>query len=165
MAYCSTFLLEDLIALGLLLIGNMKVSIYSRSEIRKAMKDGIPENTAIISFADTVNDFVKFPMGTDVLNVAFYDVRPSTVAKHHYDRILPQAKNIAEYIYQKTEEGKNIICQCDYGISRSAGCAAAILEMWGHNGVKVFADYRYTPNQFVYNKVLSELKKIHQLKI
>ena len=136
----------------------MKVSIFSKNDINHLIKEGIPDKTAIISFADTIEDFIKFPAGTDVLHIAFYDVRPFTVAKNHYDRILPQAKDIADYIIQKVEEGKNIICQCDYGVSRSAGCAAAILEMYEQKGIDVFADYRYTPNQFVYNKVLKELQ-------
>lgn len=140
-------------------IGNMVVSIYSRDAMYRVIKSGIPKNTAIISFSDTEEDFIRFSKGTDVLHVAFYDVRPFTVVKHHYDRILPQAKEIADYIICKRKEGKDLICQCDYGVSRSAGCAAAILEMWDHKGLEIFADYRYTPNQFVYNKVLKELRE------
>ena len=137
----------------------MKVGILSRSSITRLINKGIPNNTAIISFSDTEDDYVEFPKGTDVLHIAFYDVRPFTVAKEHYDNILPQAKEIADYIILKRKEGKDIICQCDYGISRSAGCAAAILEMYAHKGLDVFRDYRYTPNQFVYNKVLKELRE------
>lgn len=152
-------LLEDHIVHGLILLTSMRISICSRNDIFKKIKEGIADNTAIISFADTIEDYVKFPKGTDVLQIAFYDVRPFTVAKHHYKRILPQAKEIAEFITQKRKEDKDIICQCDYGVSRSAGCAAAILEMWEHKGLEIFADYRYTPNQFVYNKVLKELRE------
>ena len=122
------------------------------------IEKGIPKNTAIISFSDTEEDYIDFPEGTDVLKVAFYDVRPHTVSKDHYDKILPQAKDIAEYVYKKMKENKDIICQCDYGISRSAGLAAAIMEAYAGKGIDVFADYRYTPNQFVYNKVLKELR-------
>ena len=138
----------------------MKVSIHSRSSIYDLIEKGIPQNTAIISFADTEDDYVEFPKGTDVLLIPFYDIRPYTIAKSHYNKILPEAKMIAEFINQKHREKKNIICQCDYGISRSAGCAAAILERWGKNGIEIFADYRYSPNQFVFNKVLKELKEL-----
>ena len=127
------------------------------------IKEGLPSNVAIISFSDTEEEFIVFPNKTDVLHVAFYDVRPYTVAKHHYGGILPQARQIAEYISKKISEGKDIICQCDYGISRSAGCAAAIMEMWGNRGIEIFADYRYSPNQFVYNKVLKELKNVRTI--
>ena len=136
----------------------MLIKIYSRSDIERLIEKGLPANTAIVSFSDTEDDFIEFPKGADVLQIAFYDVRPHTVVKEHYDKILPEAKQIAEYIYQKKLEGKDLICQCDYGISRSAGCAAAVLQRWGKKGIEVFADYRYTPNQFVYNKVLKELE-------
>lgn len=126
----------------------------------KRIKEGLPSNVAIISFSDTEEEFVIFPNKVDVLHVAFYDVRAYTVAKHHYGGILPQARQIAEFITEKIKEGNDIICQCDYGISRSAGCAAAIMEMWGNRGIEIFADYRYSPNQFVYNKVLKELKNV-----
>ena len=138
----------------------MKINIYSRSVMERLIEKGLPDNTAIISFSDTEDDFLDFPKGTDVLRIAFYDVRPHTVAKEHYDRILPEAKQIAEYIYQKKLEGKDLICQCDYGISRSAGCAAAVLQRWGKKGIEVFADYHYTPNQFVYNKVYKALMEL-----
>ena len=141
----------------------MKVSIYSRDLLVKRIKEGLPSNVAIISFSDTEEEFIVFPSKTDVLHVAFYDVRPYTVSKHHYGGILPQARQIAEYIFKKISEGKDIICQCDYGISRSAGCAAAIMEMWGNRGIEIFADYRYSPNQFVYNKVLKELKNVRTI--
>lgn len=138
----------------------MLIKILSHSDIERLIEKGLPDNTAIVSFSDTVDDFIEFPKGTDVLQIAFYDVRPHTVVKEHYDRILPEAKQIAEYVYQKKLEGKDLICQCDYGISRSAGLAAAVLQRWGKKGIEVFANYRYTPNQFVYNKVLKELEKL-----
>jgi protein-tyrosine phosphatase len=140
----------------------MKAPIYSKPAIFELIKKGLPNNVAIVSFVDTKEDKIPFPKGTDVLHVIFYDIRPFTVSKNRYDRILPQAKEIAEYVYQKHSEGKDIICQCDYGVSRSAGLAAAILEMWGNQGIKVFADYRYSPNQFIYNKVLKELRNIEE---
>lgn len=140
----------------------MKISICSRSDIESLIKKNkIPKNSAIVSFADTPDDFIEFPKGCDVLSVAFYDIRPYTTVKEHYDKVLPEARKIAEYIIAKKNEDKDIICQCDYGQSRSAGLAAAILEKWGHQGITVFADYRYTPNQFVFNKVLAELNKLN----
>ncbi|NLB62365.1 MAG: hypothetical protein GX802_08150 [Clostridiales bacterium] len=59
-----------------------------------------------------------------------------------------------------------MICQCEYGQSRSAACAAAILEHFNNNGISVFADYRYYPNQLIFNKMLEALnryKKTHQV--
>ncbi|MEY8508840.1 hypothetical protein AALA78_11480 [Lachnospiraceae bacterium 42-17] len=56
---------------------------------------------------------------------------------------------------------------CEYGQSRSAACASAILEHFYHNGISVFSDYRYYPNQMVFHKVfdaLNHLKRTYQHK-
>ena len=79
------------------------------------------------------------------------EIKESMINEHYPE--------IADYMICKRKEGKDLICQCDYGVSRNAGCAAVILEMWNHKGLVILADYRYTPNQFVYNKVLKELKE------
>lgn len=54
---------------------------------------------------------------------------------------------------------ETIICQCDYGQSRSAACAAAIIEYFEHRGISIFADYRYYPNQLVFNKIYEALER------
>ena len=67
--------------------------------------------------------------------------------------------DLAEFIFNAKKEGKDIICQCEYGESRSSGCAAAIHEYFYKDGIKIFADYRYYPNQMVYHKVYDALEK------
>lgn len=139
----------------------MKVTILSKSELFNLIeKKALTSKSAIVSFADDEDDFLDFPEDSNVLKIVFYDIRPSSTIKEHYDRLLPEAKDIAKFVNQKILEGKDIICQCDYGISRSAGLAAAILERYAHRGIDVFANYKYTPNQFVYNKVYQELMKL-----
>ena len=139
----------------------MKVSILSKSELFSLIeKKRLSPNTAIVSFADEEDDFLDFPNNTDVMKVVFYDIRPSSTVKEHYDTLLPEAKDIAAFVNHKIKEGKDIICQCDYGISRSAGLAAAILQKYAHRGIDVFANYKYTPNQFVYNKVYKALMEL-----
>ncbi len=68
--------------------------------------------------------------------------------------------NMAKFIMDVYNDGMEIICQCEYGQSRSAGCAAAILEHFFHRGISIFADYKYFPNKLIYNKLLEELNKI-----
>ena len=139
----------------------MKVSILSKSELFKLLeKKELTSKTAVVSFADEEDDFLELPNNVDHLKIVFYDIRPSSTVPEHYDKLLPEAPDIARFVSNKIKEGKDIICQCDYGISRSAGLAAAILERYAHKGLDVFSDYKYTPSQFVYNKVLKELKKL-----
>ena len=79
-----------------------------------------------------------------------------------YDTYFPEANSLAEFIYNAKKDGLDIICQCEYGESRSSGCAAAILEHFYSNGISIFVDYRYYPNQLVYHKVFDALELYRQ---
>lgn len=129
---------------------------------RKLNNHEIGDDTAIVSFADSEDEFINFPKNTNVLKIPFSDIRPYTTVEEHYANLLPEAPKIAEFIDTNLKKNRNIICQCDYGVSRSAGLAAAIMEHYKHEGIKVFADYRYTPNQFVFNKVLAALNLLNK---
>ena len=74
-----------------------------------------------------------------------------------YDTFMPQADALADFIRQAHDDGLDILCQCDYGQSRSAACCAAILEHYERRGIEIFADYRYYPNQVVFNRVREAL--------
>lgn len=80
-----------------------------------------------------------------------------------YESYLSEADELADFIYAAIEDGLTIFCQCDYGQSRSAACAAAILQHFEGRGIDIFADYRYYPNQLVYHKVFDALEKHKQI--
>lgn len=80
----------------------------------------------------------------------------------NYETYFPEAEELAKFIINVKKDGLNIICQCEYGESRSSGCAAAILEYFYKTGISVFADYKYYPNQVVYHKVYDALTKIEK---
>lgn len=145
----------------------MKVDIFSRQDICDVMKNGFPENTAVISFYSPQKDSkaeerVDF---TDSCNRVFYvgipdiDIGILHDYGYTYDTYLSEADDLAKFIYEAKNDGLDIICQCDYGQSRSAGCAAAILQHFEGRGIKIFADYRYYPNQLVYHKVFDALER------
>jgi hypothetical protein len=75
-----------------------------------------------------------------------------------YDYFLNSIK-LAQFIIKAHERGKDIICQCEFGQGRSAGCLAAIREYFFHDGISVFADYIYTPNKIIYNELIHELRR------
>ena len=148
----------------------MKVLIFSRAELEKILSKGKIENAAIISFHDPVGrgrrrleDYkpIDFSGRCDrVIKIAIHDLDPEALPSFglNVESYFPEAYDLAEFIYKAKEEGLDIICQCEYGESRSAGCAAAILQHFEKNGIDVFADYRYYPNQLVYHKVFDALK-------
>lgn len=149
----------------------MTVKIYSRKAMEALLSKGNLEKTAIISFHDPVGrgrrcleDYqsIDFTGKCDrVMQIALHDLDPEALSDFSLtiETYFPEADELAEFIYNAKEDGLDIICQCEYGQSRSAGCAAAIFQHFSNNGIDVFTDYRYYPNQLVYHKVFDALTK------
>lgn len=147
----------------------MKVSIYSRKEAKRLIREGFPENTAVICFYTPKKTVWEEDRR---LNYAEHCARVFYVPVPDIDRevlkdwgyteksFFPQAEELAHFICRAVEDGLEIFCQCDYGQSRSAACAAAILQHFEGRGIDIFADYRYYPNQLIYHKVFDALKKL-----
>lgn len=147
----------------------MKVSVYSREMIKRIIAEGsFPDNTAVISFYDPaikrIDDDYSHVDYSDVCDTVFYselddlDLDYLPEKGYTYDSYFPEAVELAEFINNAYRNGKDIICQCEYGQSRSAGCAAAILEHFYRRGIDIFAEYKYYPNQVVYHKVFDALE-------
>ena len=146
----------------------MEVSIYSRKAVKELIENGFPQNAAVISFYTPKNkrDYEENRVNYDgVCNKVFYvgipdiDIEILSDYGYTYDTYLAEADELAKFIYEARADGLDIICQCDYGQSRSAACAAAILQHFEGRGINIFADYRYYPNQLVYHKVFDALEK------
>lgn len=150
----------------------MRVDIYSRKAIEKLIRTKSLDQSVIISFYDpdllAVDENYK-PVDFSSINnrvflIGLYDTDIDSLKdyKMTYDDYFPEAQELAEFICSAYDDGLNVICQCEYGESRSAGCASAILEYFYGTGISVFADYRYCPSQLVYNKMIDALKKIKE---
>ena len=147
----------------------MNVYIYSRMAMEKLLKKGVPQHTAIISFYDPPGKkgtMARMPINyagkaQNVFQVALYDIDLVVLPKYNltYETYFPEADVLAEFIFHAKEKQMEIICQCEYGESRSSGCAAAIMEYFYRRGIEIFTDYRYYPNQLVYHKVYDALDK------
>lgn len=146
----------------------MKVDIYSREAIKELMQRGGPENTAVISFytprsekkcEGTRVDFKGICDKVFYVGIPDIDIEILGDYGYTYETYLAEADELAKFIYEARAEGRDIICQCDFGQSRSAACAAAILQHFEGRGIDIFADYRYYPNQLVYHKIFDALEK------
>ena len=150
-------------------VKKLKISIYSRKSIEKLLEKDFPENAVVISFYDPpgkVRDAEYRPVDYSaktncVFQAALHDIDLAVLPKYHltYETYFPEVDDLAEFIFNAKKEGKDIVCQCEYGESRSSGCAAAIHEYFYKDGIKIFADYRYYPNQMVYHKVYDALER------
>ena len=148
----------------------MNVGIYSREAIEKLLSEDFPKNVAVISFYDPPsgqrydkdNRPVDYSGRSErVFQVAVHDIDITILGAYGLtsDTYFTEAEELAEFIYAAKRDGADIICQCEYGQSRSAACAAAILEHFYKTGISIFADYRYYPNQLLFNKIFDALEK------
>ena len=147
----------------------MKVEIYSRKAIKELMDNGFPQNVAVISFYTPSNKWEGMQSPVDysgIRNNVFYvgipdiDIEILADYGYTYESYLAQTDELAKFIYEAKANGRDIICQCDYGQSRSAACAAAILQHFEGRGIDIFADFRYYPNQLVYRKIFNALERL-----
>ncbi len=147
----------------------MEVQIFSREAAEKLIHTAFPSQTAVISFYDPPSkrtgegyrpvDYGNLPESVFYVCIPDIDIEVLEDCGLTFDTYFPEAPALAAYIHQAKEKGLRILCQCEYGQSRSAACAAAILEHFYSRGICVFADYRYYPNQLVFNKLLAALRK------
>lgn len=142
----------------------MEIKIYSRKALEAAMSRCFFQKTAVISFANPKNDkdrlrFDGLCEKTFYVTVPDIDIERLADYGYTYESYLSEADELAGFIYKAKTEDRDIICQCDYGQSRSAACAAAILQHFEKRGIDIFADYRYYPNQLVYHKVFDALEE------
>ena len=145
----------------------MKISVYSKAAIERIIAEGkFHKDTAVISFCDIDKDDSRVDYSSVCRDVFFCEVDDldfDYLSKkgYTYKTYFPEADDLAKFIVKAVSENKNIICQCEYGQSRSAGCAAAIKEYFYNDGISVFADYNYYPNQVVFHKVYDALVKMN----
>lgn len=141
----------------------MKVKILSEDVAKQMLRgNAFPAHTAVICFHDpddlppdyaSVTDRV---FCVDVPDISMDDLIEYKNTVDDFAAAL-RADDLAQFILDAQRVGYDFLCQCTYGESRSAAAAAAIREYFTHDGIQVFADYRYCPNQLVFNTVYDAL--------
>ena len=137
----------------------MNITVLSRERLFAAAAKEDFRDCLIISFYDEDRPDVQgiFPKA----NVFQYEVRDIdheelSAFGLSYEDYWPGAKEIAGLDLQKYPR---IICQCECGESRSAGCAAALAEFFDHSGINYFSDYNLYPSKLIYHRLMDELNK------
>ena len=146
----------------------MNITILSRKAAEEMISSGFPKNTAVISFYDpeSRHDADYAPVDYKgkcerYIGVCVRDIDIEILGDYGltFETYLTEANAIAKFILSAKHDGLDIICQCEYGQSRSAACAAAIKEYFEGRGIEIFADYKYYPNQLIFNKILNALRE------
>jgi len=132
------------------------IGIASRHEVEQL--EELHSDAVLISINNPEDQLpkIKAPFD-DILTLKFDDIDGSEYLMA--DEVLmteEQADQIAHFV-NKHKFAEAILCHCQAGISRSAGCAAAIIKASGASDIPVFSDYQYMPNRHVYRLVLNAL--------
>lgn len=116
--------------------------------------------SVIISITDIWENHPSLPKTTtnkirDILSLKFEDTE-----LEREDGITDNdAKQIAQFVDKYFGNIDMIIVHCEAGVSRSAGCAAAIMKFYRGDDTPIFDNGHYVPNMLVYRKVLNALNQ------
>ncbi len=142
----------------------LSIEIHSLESIEKRSADEWECSTAIISIGDNGSVPPKLAHQPDYfMRLEFEDIASDEAGErgvnpeHMFSD--EQAREIAEFVYGCKNEVDLLICQCEYGQSRSAGCAAAIRQHFYGDGIEIFANEKYYPNKPVFHKLTAALCK------
>lgn len=141
----------------------MQVKIFSKAAMVERLAEGPLVNTAVISFYnEPINPLTK-PLdyagkAECHLAIDLPDIDKGGLEEYGYtyDSFFSQADEVAAFIREAYNNGMDFACQCQFGFSRSAACAAAILEHFEGRGKEIF-EGDYQPNLLIYNKLLESL--------
>jgi hypothetical protein len=83
--------------------------------------------------------------------------------RHYLEAFRPYlAKAILDFVTEGQRRLMDLcICQCDGGVSRSSGIAAALSYILNQDDTWVFNDPRYLPNRLVYRTILDVYYENH----
>ena len=144
----------------------MQVKIYSKSAMLARLKTGPLGSTAVISFYNSPVTAFSKPIdytgqADRFLQIDLPDLDEHGLAEYGFtaETFFSQAEEVAAFIHNAHKDGLGFACQCQFGSSRSAACAAAILAFFEHRGDEICKNERYMPNLLIYRKLLSALEK------
>lgn len=138
------------------------IALSREKAIRLSYSD-FDNNKIIISIRDPNNVKPEFNINNssikDILYLSFYDI--SEEAKSifgGYESMSPiDAILIRDFVLKWQNEIDAIWVQCEMGMSRSAGIAAAIMEYFDMDSKEILESNQYYPNKLCYDLTKNEL--------
>lgn len=130
-----------------------KFTVMSRNAARRFSFGNIEEKTIIISITDVCSENNRFHPNPNIVGIC--EVKFDDVEKGEQFCITKKdAEKIVNFV-RKNEDVDNIIVHCEAGVSRSAGCCAAIMLVYNGSDMEIFSNPRFCPNMTVYRTVLN----------
>jgi len=137
----------------------MKIEVMSRDFIESYGYPFDINGCYVISISTPGNRDARIYTNPEkILRVSFYDIDKEIVdGDKKYEPISDeQARIIAKFVKDNYDKIYLLFVQCEAGVSRSAGVAAAIAKYYYDHDDFYFD--RYVPNRTCYKKVLEALK-------
>lgn len=134
----------------------MKFEVMSQTNARRYSMKPHDERTIMISINDCENEGMHIINRNNrnniqkVLYMYFDDVESGTGVI-----TSDQATKIVQFIKACPDNIDKIIVHCGAGVSRSAGCCAAIMKFMTGSDMQIFDSPKYCPNMRVYREVLN----------
>ncbi len=135
----------------------MIIKIFSRQQAIKHSYTDFDGSKIIISISDPFNERVKFNCSNrsikDVLYLSFYDINEETRSIFGgYESMSPiDAALIRDFVLKWEKFVDEIWVQCEMGVSRSAGIAAAVAEHFELDSSSILNNSNYYPNMLCCN--------------
>jgi len=145
----------------------MKIIVLSRRQVEnlEAYQQLVPEPHLLISIGPGEARVAKHPNLIGQLNLWFEDIDSPEVAKRNNLQMmtLEDAELVLSFIEMRGSLAEAIVCQCEAGISRSAGVASALaLILNGHDSYFTSPNGGTIPNRFVYSQILKVFSRMSQ---
>ena len=136
----------------------MDVEIMGRTAVIKYSSKPHDERSIVISISDIHNEAPRLIRARangiiEQLKINFDDIENESPRRMTDE----QANIIANFVRKFQNKVDRIVVNCEAGISRSAGIAAAIIEYLGGNNWDVFNSREYCPNITCYRRMLIAL--------
>lgn len=113
----------------------------------------LPKPYVVVSFSDPGAPLVDLTHDKNclaALRVAVHDI--SAPCAHFFHFTETWAMRVWDFVERFTDQVNFVMCQCEAGISRSAGLAAALSYTW--YGTDEFFFRTYLPNLLIYRTML-----------
>jgi predicted protein tyrosine phosphatase len=139
----------------------MIVEIMGREEAQDYSYLQHDEKAAVISILNIDGGFADFRNNPDngieaVCRVYFNDVE--------LDKLNcitdADADIIASFVREIADSANKLIVHCEYGVSRSAGIAAAIMKFLTGDDLPIFNNPLYRPNVTCYRKLMAAFHEV-----
>ena len=143
----------------------INVKALSREKAIRLSYSDFDDDKIIISIRDPNKVKPEFNINNssikDILYLSFYDISEETKSIFGgYESMSPiDAILIRDFVLKWQNEIDTIWVQCEMGMSRSAGIAAAIMEYFDMDSNEILESNQYYPNRLCYNLTKNELNK------